>query len=119
MSPSKADPNYIWPDRSNRPTNESDPFGETKEMGSGYSTLADGRPCVVEIAVVSGFTVYYYYFDADGLEHASTDELSDLMRRSGVTLTHGEAPESVASEPLADAQGRPIIEFAVYFRPNS
>lgn len=77
--------------------------------------LADGRPCITEMAVVDGFTLFYAYFDVKGLEAATTAELDEFLRRSGFDWGQNETRIHLASCKTLDAQQRPIWEFQVTY----
>ena len=112
---------YFTPDRSNRPEETSDLRGKTTEIGDDRTKtkeLSDGRVAVVESAAVDGFTMVYYYFDATGLEDATTDELRELLVDSGISVP---APSTIDDDPwvtlgakqTTDARDRAIWEFQI------
>lgn len=81
--------------------------------------LSDGRPCVVEWALVDSYDCRFWYFSAQGLEDASPDGLASLLRSSGFKW-----PESVAEGPvhtsakrIRDAQSRDCWEFQLTLPP--
>ncbi|RDV36329.1 hypothetical protein DV096_19975 [Bradymonadaceae bacterium TMQ3] len=113
---------FFIPDRSNRPTDADDPTGGTRELATDNPPktieLADGRVAVVEAANVDGFHMVYYYFDATGLEGATTADLQAFMARSGYRFgaeQHPEVSMYFSSSATRDAQGRGIWEFCVTY----
>jgi len=118
-----SDGRFITPDRAKRSAGGENP-GErftadaTRERFTDdidIRWLADGRPCVTEMAIVDGFILFYAYFDVSGLEAATTAELDEFLRRSGFDWGEND-PEitiDLASCRTLDAQQRPIWEFQV------
>lgn len=111
---------YFTPDRSNRPTDDDDPTGATTEIGDGGTKtkeLVDGRISVVEAAAVGGVSMVYYYFDATDLEESTTEELQDLLERSGIDFYDVDEHTQVnlSSSKKEDAKGRAIWEFQVSY----
>lgn len=110
---------YFRPDRSNRPSGDTDPMNFSYEVCTpgeeDGGVLADGRPYVTETAFVEGYTLGYYYFDVAGLENASQAELQALLERSNIRLTSETAEVSLGAIIVKDAQGRPIWEFQVAY----
>ncbi|MFU8803732.1 MAG: hypothetical protein ACNA8W_07995 [Bradymonadaceae bacterium] len=111
---------YFTPDRSNRPTDDDDHTGGTTEVTAAkpkHVELADGRVAVTEAAMVDDFTLLYYYFDRTGLEDATTPELGDFLRRSGIKIdpVRPGISASFGSSKTEDARGRPIWEFQITY----
>ncbi|TXD35221.1 hypothetical protein FRC98_17295 [Lujinxingia vulgaris] len=112
---------FFIPDRSNRPTDADDPTGGTRELATDKPPktieLVDGRVAVVEAASVDGFHMVYYYFDATGLEGATTADLQAFMARSGMAFgsRHPDVSIHLSSSATKDAQGRGIWEFCVTY----
>ena len=116
---------YYRPDRSDRPGSTNDPMiGRTTEVAPSQDkggTLRDGRPFVVEVYGVDGYTMAEYWFDHTGLEDAEEAELLELLRGSGIHIPPFEVNHeegSILAKPRSDAQDRLVWVVTITWDPS-
>jgi hypothetical protein len=114
---------FFQPDRSHRPKGSNDRNGEVVELDSEStikSSLADGRPYIMERVIIDGLSlVHYFYFDAKGIKDTRLDDIVALFNASGMDLH--KLPDNtdsvtINSKSIEDAKDREIIELQAVYR---